>query len=347
MPRYPLARLDVQSFAAFAELKLSFSTGLNVIVGDNGAGKSQLLKLLYACSAVLGPSASWDRSGKGTLNREVARKLVEVFRPETLGRLTNRVRGRARADVSLKWEQIGEPLRFSFATNSRSEVSTESVPRKPLVDTPVFLPTRELMSIYPGFASLYRERVLEYEETWLDTAVLLGRPSLRGPRTQLARQILEPIEEVLGGTIREVGGRFYLHQEGIGNIEMHLVAEGLRKLAMLVRLVQSGTLLEGGYLFWDEPEANLNPRTLTGVARMIHSLVASGVQVFVGTHSTFLLRELDMIQQESSAGMKVIGLARRSEGVVAEEADDVDDLPIDFLAALEAEIEQTNRYLRA
>lgn len=41
-------------------------------------------------------------------------------------------------------------------------------------------------------------------------------------------------------------------------MEMPLVAEGLRKVAMLARLIATGTLLEQGYLFWDEPETNLN-----------------------------------------------------------------------------------------
>ena len=59
---------------------------------------------------------------------------------------------------------------------------------------------------------------------------------------------------------------------------MHLVAEGLRKLAMILRLAQSGTLVEGGYLFWDEPEANLNPATIRPVARVIRLLAQAGVQ---------------------------------------------------------------------
>jgi hypothetical protein len=42
---------------------------------------------------------------------------------------------------------------------------------------------------------------------------------------------------------------------GSGTMEMPLVAEGLRKLAMVARLISTGTLLDKGYLFWDKPEA--------------------------------------------------------------------------------------------
>jgi hypothetical protein len=158
--------------------------------------------------------------------------------------------------------------------------------------------------------------------------------------------VLKPIEAVLGGRVAEHGGRFYLQQDGLGNLEMHLVAEGLRKLAMIVRLVQSGTLLNQGYLFWDEPEANLNPATIRSVAQAIISLAKSGVQVFVATHSLFLVRELTLDLSEDDPGfMRVIGLARDDSGVTAQAGNSVDDLDLHFLTALTEETDQVDRYL--
>lgn len=348
MPRFPIDSVSAKSFGPFADVSVSFSPALNVVLGDNGAGKSQLLKLLYAaCVPLVGNE---EASPKVQLSRDLAARLVGVFRPDSLGRLTNRVQGRSRAEVSLKFRDVGEPLAFSFASNSRSEVTVLSRPGKALRDTPVFLPTRELMSIYPGFVSLYNERQLEFDETWRDTADLLGRAPLRGPRGSIAAGVLEPIEGILEGRVQEWNGRFVLARPGVGNFEMHLVAEGLRKLAMVVRLVQSGVLLQGGYLFWDEPEANLNPRSLRQVAAMIVALARSGVQVFVATHSVFLLRELTLIRDElppedAEALMRVIGLIRGGTGVVAKSEQSVDDLPLAYLTALESEIAQSERML--
>jgi hypothetical protein len=39
------------------------------------------------------------------------------------------------------------------------------------------------------------------------------------------------------------------------------MAEGYRKLAMLIFLLRYGVLERGSTLFWDEPEANLEPRS--------------------------------------------------------------------------------------
>ncbi len=50
-------------------------------------------------------------------------------------------------------------------------------------------------------------------------------------------------------------------------LEMHLVAEGLRKLAMIARLIATGSLSESVTLFWDEPDSNLNPKIITKVRK--------------------------------------------------------------------------------
>lgn len=87
-----------------------------------------------------------------------------------------------------------------------------------------------------------------------------------------------------GAIILDKNGRFYLKNES-GRFEMPLVAEGQRKLAMLARLIATGVLLDRGFLFWDEPEANLNPLLIKQVARSIVSLSQAGIQVFIATHS--------------------------------------------------------------
>ena len=103
----------------------------------------------------------------------------------------------------------------------------------------------------------------------------------------------------MGGKVElDANGRFYLKTSGQGRIEMPLVAEGIRKLAMLARLIATGSLLGSGYLFWDEPEANLNPRLIKSVATAILCLARNGIQVFVATHSLFLLRELEILSKD-------------------------------------------------
>lgn len=351
MAQHPIAHLRARAFGPMTQVDADLSPGLNVITGDNGTGKSQMLKLLYsAVNVVSGENAAT----KTALSTTLASKLTGVFRPDSLGRLASRTRGRARAEVGVKFAGIASPLDFSFASNSRSEVTMSSVPGRAVPDTPVFLPSRELLSLYPGLAALYDTRETEFDETWRDTALLLGRPALRGPRGSLAADVLRPLFDVMEGQVVEDGGRFFVKLptggNSIANVEAHLVSEGFRKLAMIIRLVSSGVLLQGGYLFWDEPEANLNPRTQRAVAEAIILLAESGTQVFVATHSVFLLRELEMLQnarqERDGTTASYIGLHRSEDpdqGIRAEVGTDPSDMS--SIIALEEETRQSLRYL--
>lgn len=346
MVRYPIARASIGSFGTFQEIDVKFSPGLNVIVGDNATGKSQLLKLLYSCTKTVKDARTLT---KKDLNSGIASKLMGVFRPEKLGRLTQRTRGKSSAEVTVKYANIRESLKFGFSSHAKREVNIQSVPDRQIVDEPVFLPPNELLSFASRFLGLYNTYETGFEETWKDTTEYLLRPTLRGPRGHQANEVLFPFSNLLqGGTVIEEDGQFYLKQPGIGNLEAPLLAEGHRKLAMILRLIANGVLLGGGYLFWDEPEANLNPSSQRAVAHALVQLVNNGTQIFVATHSMFLLRELQM---NDSITPRYIGL-KRSEGfdpdhdlaeVALQVRDDLDDL--DFVAALEAESEQSQRYL--
>lgn len=356
MAHFPITRLEVSGFGPLDKVDINFSPTLNIITGENATGKSQLLKLLYASTRTLSDDANLTKS---SLASNVAEALIGVFRPEQLGRLARRVQGRGRASVSLKYGRIGEALSFDFASNARSDVQITSYPRVGLSDTPVFLPSRELLSLYPGLVSLFETREVEFDETWRDTASLLGRSALRGPRGRAANALLEPLLQEIEGTVIEENGRFYVRlptgTAGTGKIEAHLVSEGFRKLAMIIRLVSNGVLLEGGYLFWDEPEANLNPKTQRAVAKAIIALAQSGTQLFVATHSIFLLRELELLidsqSDEQVVEPRYIGLYREAGGqdasqpvgVRAESATEAVELS--SIASLEAESSQSLRYL--
>lgn len=344
-----LRSLAVKNFTMFQEARLRFSPKLNVIVGENGAGKTHLLKLAYSVVSSLTEEKRRPSQGlpnKGFLQQRIAEKIVNVFRPDALGRLARRRQGRERCDVSVEFRQskMGV-LSFSFATNSKTEVTVDDVPNAWLDASPVYLPTRELLSIFPNFVSVYESHLLEFEETWRDTCLLLGLPPKRGKTDATIRELTAPLEEAMRGTIElDRTGRFYL-RTATGLIEIPLVAEGLRKFAMLARLIYSGALINDGYLFWDEPEANLNPRLIRQIAASIVGISRAGVQVFVATHSLFLLREIEIILTETPDGdVRYFGLSADDDDAVSvlqgESVADIGDI-----AALDEELAQSDRFL--
>lgn len=334
-----------KNFTTLPNEVLQFAPGLNVIVAENGFGKTHLLKALYCLLKVNGGK----EQSKAALERAYADKLLRVFRPEALGRLVKRKQGRERCELALNMSKAEQSCAISFATQAASAVQVDQAPSVAVEKTPVFLPTRELLTLCPWFGPLYDNYDVPFEETWRDTVSLLGAPTMRGPRAEVVARFLAPLEVAIGGKVLadEKTGKFYLQIAGEGKMEMPLVAEGLRKVAMLARLISTGVLLKQGYLFWDEPETNLNPKLIKVVAECIMHLCAQGIQVFIASHSLFLLRELEMLsEQKAFAKVKQRWFALKLEtnGLVAiEQGDRVDDLHT--LVVLDEELMQSDRFI--
>jgi len=344
-----LKSLHIENLTVFPKADLEFGKNLNVIIGENGAGKSHILKAAYAVIAVSAKAAKNSASEaptKSFLATAIADKFRNVFKPDELGRLARRAQGHSTCRLSYGFSPGKLDLSLHFSTPAKTEVIIDSTPTAWAEKLPVFLPTRELLTISPGFVSLYETTHLPFEETWRDTCILLGAPLARGPREARIKQLLVPLEEAMGGSVElDKSGRFYLNVTS-GSMEMHLVAEGLRKLATVARLIATGSLLDKGYLFWDEPESNLNPKVIKTVAKTILQIAASGIQVFIASHSLFLLRELHTLQKREFKNLdtRCFGLHLGADGAVeVQQGKTMDD--VGSIASLDEDIQQSERYI--
>lgn len=342
-----LKSAEFQSFTTVPNGVWQFADGLNIIIGENGLGKSHVLKALYTMLKV--QSGRPEDLFKSNLEKAYAEKLVRVMRPESLGRLVKRKQGRARCEIRLVMKQGKESSEIGFASNAKSQVEVLKAPETALTRSPVYLPTRELMTLCPWFLNLYDNYHLEFEETWRDTVSLLGAPSVKGPREIRAAQLIAPLEQAMGGKVEmdAPSGRFYFRVTGEGSMEMPLVAEGIRKFAMLARLINTGVLLGHGYLFWDEPETNLNPKLIRTLAQCIVHLADQGIQVFIATHSLFLLREFEILlanrDRRERVEARYFGLHLQEQTVALTQSSDLSD--IGPVTTLDESLKQSDRFL--
>ncbi len=76
-----------------------------------------------------------------------------------------------------------------------------------------------------------------------------------------------------------------------------MTAEGFRKIGILQQLLANGSLKPGssGPLYWDEPEANMNPSLMKLIVKVLLSLARNGQQIIVSTHDYFLLKWFDIL----------------------------------------------------
>ena len=283
-----LTRVELNQFTAFTHLELDLSPGINVLVGANGTGKTHLMKVCYAACDV-------SKSGV-----PFAEKLVRVMLPSgrAPGRLVNRGRGKRAGLVAVhRGDMKLTAILSSPASRPVAEMSAEAErwSSKPMES--VYIPVKEMLANAPGFRSLYAGREIHFEEVYNDILDRAYLPRLRGPIPASREKLLARLRDAIGGSVTVSNEEFFL-SNGSGNLEFTLLAEGIRKLGLLWLLIQNGVLRESSALFWDEPEANMNPTLIRALMDFILELQRNGAQVFIATHNYVVLKELDLLTED-------------------------------------------------
>ena len=284
-----ITRLKLERFTAFEELDLKPSPGINVLVGANGTGKTHLMKVAYAACDV-------SKTGVG-----FAEKLVRVFMPSggAIGRLVKRRGKSSRCGVHI--HRGNRSLRVSFSNHAAVVDSATVKGASRWKDAPVesvYVPVKEMLANAPGFRSLHAQREIHFEEVYADILDRAYGPARRGPAPTERGRLLTILQKAMDGKVHMKNEEFFLRNRQ-GMLEFSLLAEGMRKLGLLWRLIQNGTLLEGAVLFWDEPETNLNPKLFGSVVEILLELQHLGVQVFIATHDYAVLKEFDLQMKEA------------------------------------------------
>jgi len=309
-----ISRLELTNFTVFEKASFEFCPGINVLIGENGTGKSHVLKAMYS---MLSP---WIPNRRQKADEaDLEQRLEQVFRPEDFRSLVHR---RLRGDFGITLIDALDrkaELHLSLEPDGRSWTS---MPSQTGIEKGrcVFVPPREVLAMYRGFIAAYEGRELDFDATYYDLCKALSAAPLRGERAEKAQAMLAPLEQILGGKVVLEGDRFLVKQAD-GDTEAHLLAEGLRKIASIAYLVANGSLTANSVLFWDEPEAGLNPALVTKVVDFIRTLTASGVQVFLASHDYLLVHRLSQAAeygQEPANFVRFFSLYRPKPGAAVE-----------------------------
>ncbi|MBI5136823.1 MAG: AAA family ATPase [Nitrospirae bacterium] len=305
----------LENFTAFAKLDQALSSGVNVIIGANGTGKTHLLKVLYAATAV----TTGEDCEKG-----FARKLLGVFNPyqARMTRLIRRQQGLPAAEIMVTRDD-GARLK-AVIDNQKADVKDVRVTGATKWEgtglESAYIPVKEMLAHAPGFLATASKREIAFEEVYVDIIKKAFLPKLKGAITANRQKLLSTLQKAIEGKVVAKGEYFFLKNRQ-GELEFTLLAEGMRKLALVWLLIQNGTLLSGSVLFWDEPEANLNPSLMGDVVEIILELQRQGVQVFLTTHNYVLIKEFDLRQKTGDA-IRYISLYRNEEKAVVANASD-------------------------
>lgn len=280
----PLAKVKLTNFTAFRQLEVEFSPGINALVGENGTGKTHLLKVCYAACALAQPGDLF------------ADKLLRVFLPSDgdAGRLVRASAKNGLGSVEVFRQNCSVAATFSKDATAPVSVSETGFPERQNSPLPsVYIPANELLAAAPGFLACYAAGEVQCAEVAADILRQAYLPPLPAPPEDCRQPLLTALEKAMGGRVAVKGEEFFLEGKH-SRLEFSLLAEGIRKLALLWLLIRNGSLSDGSVLFWDEPETNLNPQLYGVVIQTLLELQRAGVQIFLATHDYVILKELDL-----------------------------------------------------
>lgn len=308
-----LKRLKMTNYTVFQEQAMDFSPGINIFIGENGTGKTHILKLLYSACQAIYPQTSF------------CQKIVMTMLPDdySIQRLITRRQGNQVATVRIvaEDEQSAEKiLTASFNKRTKkwdAEVTGESGWEEKFAGlSSIFIPAEEILSHSYNLRAAVNKNNVHFDETYLDILDAAKIDISSGRNNSTRDVMLKDIERIIGGTIVYDAKKeeFYL-KVGNSQQEFNLVAEGIRKMGLLWQLVKNGTLEKGAVLFWDEPEANINPSYISIIVKILLELQRRGVQIFLSTHD-YLLANYFLVQKTELDQILYHSLSKGNQGSI-------------------------------
>lgn len=296
-----IEKLNLKNFTVFQNLEIDFSPKANVIIGENGTGKTHLLKAAYGLCSAGTMFKSKPDIGEDDVEAALTSKLVRLFMPmdDKLGKMRRHgVTENAQLDARFT---LDKKVTVTFHTNSKSLAIQDSTNYKQYKSEPVFIPTKEVLSFMKGFNSLYEKYGLSFDQTYQDICLLLDLPEIR-PKTlhEKSKWARSEIEGICGGRFVFYGGGKVTFKTENTEYSANSMAEGFRKVGMLSRLLETGAIQPGvsGPLFWDEPESNLNPKLMKLLVQILLELSRNGQQIIIATHDYVLLKWFDLLMDK-------------------------------------------------
>lgn len=276
----PINKVHLQNFTVFKNMTIIPSDGINILIGENGTGKTHFLKTLY-CLSKIRTSEKQDVSIGSIFGVNSDNLAHENGKNILLGAIDN----------------SDELLEFSIPCNHGKNNYILSEPQQGF--NAVYIPVKDMLTHSKGLLSMVEKyQKFPFDNTLTDIIRRANQWDLKSP-PKAAEKILPILEKLMGGTVEIEDEEFYIKKHDGHKINFSVEAEGLKKIGLLWKLLMNENIVEGTVLLWDEPEANLNPKYLPYVVECLLELSRCNVQIFVSTHNYVFAKYFDLLRKDN------------------------------------------------
>lgn len=295
-----IKKIKLENYTVFEDQQIEFCPGINVFIGENGTGKTHILKALYSACQSVSKKTSFSH------------KLVSTMLPDDykISRLITRKPGNRKGLIRITaGERENGQERILTATfhgktkKWEAEVSGEDGWEESFAGmSSIFIPAKEILSHSYNLNAACEMDNVRFDDTYLDIINAAKVDISVGRNSSAKEAMLKVVEKMTHGTVVYDVKRdeFYL-KSGSSKQEFNLIAEGIRKMALLWQLIKNGALENGSVLFWDEPESNINPTYIPIIVEILLELQRKGVQVFISTHDYMVANYFEVKKTEEDS----------------------------------------------
>lgn len=306
---------ELRNFTVFKNLKVDFSKGINIIIGENGTGKTQLLKAIYA-DLQISKTRNIDDISKyfksvNINNRFFVQQLKPLFLEVKASNINNE---------SDKQYLMGKLNLNINGINSTLESDDESsyeiaYPSQEIKST--FIPAKDMLTHSKGLVSMADKfNEFPFDKTLIDIVKIAGQWQLKQP-PMIALKVLPILERMIDGKVIIENEEFYIKKNNGNMVDFAVEAEGLKRMGLLWQLLMNENITANSVLLWDEPEANINPKFIPDLVEILIELQRNGVQIFLTTHDYIFAKYFEVKCHENDEIM-YYSLYKTDDGVKCE-----------------------------
>ena len=290
-----LRRIVVNDFLTLQNgVEMNCVPGVNVIIGENGTGKSTLMKLIYAVRT------SFDTEVYGMEHGQMS--LFVPFRDKNYDGVEHLpirqyfdADDESTNDVWLMGGELAKGSRYDYCREAHIDDDKAVLYFDVLgadndeTHSAVFIPEKDILSHSKGLLALNTKRSIPFDKTYIDllSSAELGR--IREIPTYMI-DLMKKLAQVTGGEVVYQNDQFYMKKANGQLIPFSYEASGLKRFGLLWQLIQDGQIQSGNVLFWDEPDNSLNPMLMSKLAEILMELSRHQIQIFIATHNETLAR---------------------------------------------------------
>ena len=287
-------KIRLKNFTIFKDLSVQLSDGINVFIGQNGTGKTHLLKAVYAACEL-------------TQDKENHAKLRDYFRKYLFSLNLFHDIKHTNLEINITNENDKKIKAIhqsnSLLQNNGQEMAIgdcyDIILPDNIIFNSIFMPCKDMITHSKGFLAISEKyRGFPFDKTLTDIIRRANMLPLNTP-PELALPIIPYLNKILDGEVDTQDDEFIIKKNDGRTVNFAVEAEGIKKIGLLWRLLMNESITEGSILLWDEPEANLNPEYLPIIVDCLLELSRHNVQILVSTHNYIFAKYFDVKRKES------------------------------------------------